>query len=92
MNQNPFVDVIRFLELSADECSDTVATLDAVNQRFRDALRPGTFLLLYESMIKSFHHDFKGKIKTIHKIHSIGYEIKKCVRCLKKCCGSLGAI
>ena len=37
---------------------------------------PGSFITLDESMIKSFHHDLKGKIEIIRKPRPIGNEMK----------------
>ena len=38
-----------------------------VNLNFQKFVAPGSFLTVDESMIKSFHHDLKGKIKIIRK-------------------------
>ena len=39
-------------------------------------ITPGSFITLDESMIKSFHHDLKGKIEIIRKPRPIGNEMK----------------
>ena len=75
MSYHYFEDIIRLLQLSADESPHRVVTLiDAVNQRFRDVLRPGTFLTLDESMMNSFHHKLKAKITC--KPSPIGDEVE----------------
>ena len=78
MSRDRFECIIRLLQLSRDDCPDqqVLDFLDAVNKNLKDAVRPGTFLTLDESMIKSFHHDLKGKIKIIRKPRPIGNEIK----------------
>ena len=48
----------------------------AVNDNFQKSVSPGSFLTLDKSMVKSFHHNLKGKIKIIHKPRPIGSEIK----------------
>ena len=48
----------------------------AINETFQNAITPGTYLTLDESMIKSFHRNLKGKIKVIRKPRPIANEIK----------------
>ena len=50
---------------------------DAVNTQFKQAVTPGSFITCDKSMIKSFHHDPKGKIEIICKPRPIGNKIKK---------------
>ena len=67
------------LQLSLSESPDlqVLDFLDVVNTQFKQAVTPGSFITLDESMIKSFHHDLKGKIKIICKPRSIENKMKK---------------
>ena len=47
-----------------------------INETFQNAITPGTYLTLNESMIKSYHWNLKGKIKIIRKACPIWNEIK----------------
>ena len=66
------------MQLSNDSDPDQQITefLHAVNTRFRNALHPESYLILGESMIKSYHRNLKGKIKIIRKPSPIRNEIK----------------
>ena len=66
------------LQLSLSESPDqqVLDILDAVNTKFKQAVTPGLFITLNESMIKSFHCDLKVKIKIIQKPRPIGNEIR----------------
>ena len=66
------------MQLSNDSDPDQQITefLHAVNTRFRNALHPGSYLTLGESIIKSNHRNLKGKIKIIRKPSPIRNEIK----------------
>ena len=77
-----FENIIANLQLSLMESPDqqVLDFLDAVNTQFKQAVTPGSFITLDESMIKSFHHDLKGKIKIICKPRPIGNEIKNMSR------------
>ena len=70
--------VIANLQLSLLESPDqqVLDFLDAVNTQFKQAVTSGSFITLDKSMIKSFHHDLKGKIKIICKPRPIGNEMK----------------
>ena len=78
MSRNRFEDIMKYLQLSHNKDSDQQITdfLHAVNTRFRNAIHPGKYLTLDESMIKSYHRNLKGKIKIIKKPRPIGNEIK----------------
>ena len=73
-----FKSIIANLQLSLLESPDqqVLDFLDAVNTKFKQSVTPGSFITLDESMIKSFYHDLKGKIKIIHKLRPIGNEMK----------------
>ena len=77
MSHNQFEDIIRHLQLSNDSDPDQqiIEFLHAVNTRFRNALHPGSYLTLDESMIKLYHRNLKGKIKIIRKPRTIGNKI-----------------
>ena len=64
-----FESITANLQLSSSESPDqqVLDFLDAVNTQFKQAVTPGSFITLDESMVKSFHHDLKGKIKIIGK-------------------------
>ena len=73
-----FKRIIAFLQLSGaidadQQVQDFVA---AVNDNFQKSVSPGSFFTLDKSMVKSFHHNLKGKIKIIHKPRPIDSEIK----------------
>ena len=55
--------------------------IESVNRVFQQTLIPGYVLVMDESMVKSFHHNLKGKIKIIRKPRPIGNEFKNV------CCG-----
>ena len=78
ISRQRFESVVANLQLSWEEDPDqqVLDFLDAVNAQFKSSLTPGSFITLDESMIKSFHHDLKGKIKIIRKPRPIGNEIK----------------
>ena len=65
MSRNRFEDIMKYLQLSLNKDSDQQITdfLHAVNTRFRNAIHPGTYLTLDESVIKSYHRNLKGKLK-----------------------------
>ena len=69
---------MKYLQLSHNKDSDQQITdfLHAINTRFRNAVHPGTYLTLDESMIISYHRNLKGKIKIIRKPRPIGNETK----------------
>ena len=69
---------MRYLQLLNDGDPDQqkIEFLHTVNTRFRNALHPGSYLTLDESMIKSYHKNLKGKIKIIRKLRLIRNEIK----------------
>ena len=73
-----FESIIANLQLSLSKSPDqqVLDILDAVYTQFKQAVRPGSFITLDESMIKSFHHHLKGKIKIICKPRPIGNEMK----------------
>ena len=78
MSRNQFEDIMKHLQLSHNKHSDQQITvfLHAINTRFRNAIHPGTYLTLDESMTKSYDRNLKGKIKIIRRPRSIGNEIK----------------
>ena len=47
-----------------------------VNDQFQEALGPGSYITLDESMVKSFHRNLHGKIKIIRKSRPMGNEVK----------------
>ena len=49
-----------------------IQLINAVNKRSVDAISPGYVLAVEESMVKSYHHDLKGKIKIIRKPRPTG--------------------
>ena len=62
--------VWRSIEVSAlpdsdDKDEQVLNYLEAVNLQFVDAFNPGDTICLDESIVKSFHHDLKGKMKII---------------------------
>ena len=65
MSHYGFEVILRFLQLSADASPDMrlLHFIDAVNQRFRNAIGRGTFKILEKSMIKFFQPNLKGKMK-----------------------------
>ena len=73
-----FEEVLRCLQLSDSDDKDeqVLNYLEAVNLQFADAFNPGDTICLDESMVKSFHHDLKGKMKIIRKPRPIGNEFK----------------
>ena len=78
MSRNRFEDIMKYFQLSHNQDSDQQITdfFHAINIRFRNAIHPGTYLTLDESIIKSYHRNLKGKIKIIRKPRSTGNEIK----------------
>ena len=73
-----FEEVLRCLQLSDSDVKheQVLNYLEAVNLQFADAFNPGDTICLDESMVKSFHHDLKGKMKLIWKPRPIGNEFK----------------
>ena len=73
-----FEEVLRCLQLSDSDDKDeqVLNYLEAVNLQFADAFNPGDTICLDECMVKSFHHDLKGKMKIIRKPRTIGNEFK----------------
>ena len=73
-----FEEILSGLVFSAVEDKNTqiLDYLDAANNKFQAALRPGDFLCLNESMVKPFYKHFKGKIKIIWKPCPIGNKFK----------------
>ena len=61
-----FEEILHCLQVSNAENEDQQIFdfVTEVNLNFQKSVVPGSFLTLYKSMIKSFHHDQKGKIKT----------------------------
>ena len=49
------------------------------SMKFGEVMRPGSYITLYESMIKSFHRNLCGKIKIIRKPRHVGNEVKNLV-------------
>ena len=49
---------------------------DAANSSFKTAIIAGNILVLYESIVKSFHKGLKEKMKIIRKLRPIGNEFK----------------
>ena len=78
LSGNRFEDIMRYLQLSNNSDPDQQITefLHAVNTRFRNAIHPGSYLTLNESVIKLYHRNLKEKIKIIWKPRLIGNEIK----------------
>ena len=78
MSRNRFEDIIRYLQLSndSDPGQQIIEFLHAVNTIFRNALHPGSYLTLDESMIKSHHRNLNVKIKIIRKPRLSGNKIK----------------
>ena len=62
-----YEEVLRYLQLfgSDDEDEQVLSYLNAVNSQFAKAFDPGDTISLGESLVKSFHHDLKGKMKII---------------------------
>ena len=73
-----FERIIAFLQLSGVTGADqqVLDFVADVNDNFQKSVSPGSFLTLDESMVNSFHHSLKGKIKIIRKPTPIGNEIK----------------
>ena len=73
-----FETILKYLQLSnsGNENQQILDFVAAINETFQNAITPGTYLTLDESMIKSFHRNLKGKIKIIRKPCPIGNEIK----------------
>ena len=73
-----FEEVLRCLQLpdSDDKDEQVLNYLEAVNLQFADAFNPGDTICLDESIVKSFHHDLKEKIKIIQEPRPIGNEFK----------------
>ena len=73
-----FERITAFLQLSGaiDADQQVLDFVAAVNDNFQKSVSPGSFLTLDESMVKSFHHNLKGKIKIIHKPRPTHSEIK----------------
>ena len=72
-------EILHCLQFSNAENEDQqiLDFLAEVNLNFQKSVVPGSFLTLDKSMIKSFHHDLKGKIKIIRKPRPVGNEIEK---------------
>ena len=71
-----FEDIMWYLQFSMDEDKDDQihSFIKAVNTSFKDALVAGDTLVVDESMVKSFHHGLKGKMKIIRKPRPVGNE------------------
>ena len=50
--------------------------ISAFNENCKEIMSPGEYLVLDESMVKSFHRNLKGKMKIIRKPRPIGNEFK----------------
>ena len=73
-----FDEIARFLQLSLDQDHNQQISkfLESVNSQFQTCLTPGSDVPLDKSLIKSFHHNLKGKIKIIQEPRPIGNKIK----------------
>ena len=78
MSRKRFEDIIKWLQLSSSPDADQqiLDYIAAVNTNTKKAFAAGTYVVLDESMIKSFHRNLKGKMKIIRKPRPIGNEIK----------------
>ena len=52
---------------SEDPNQQILDFIDATNKSFQNAVFAGDYLVVDESMVKSFHKDLKGKMKIIRK-------------------------
>ena len=78
MSRYRFEEILLNLKFSAadDKDDQIIDFLDAVNHQSQEAMRPGDYLCLDESMVKAFHRHLKGKMKIIRKPRPIGNELK----------------
>ena len=78
MPRKRFEDIVKWLQLSNSQDADQqiLDYITAVNVNNKKAFAAGTYVVLDESMIKSFHLNLKGKMKIICKPRPIGNEIK----------------
>ena len=81
MSIKRFENILKYLQLSENENEEqqVLEFVAAVNDWFQKALAPGSYITLYESMIKSFHRNLCGKIKIIRKPRHVGNEVKNLV-------------
>ena len=63
MSRYRFEEILLNLKFSAadDKDDQIIDFLDAVNHQSQEAMRPGDYLCLDESMVKAFHRHLKGK-------------------------------
>ena len=78
MPRKRFEDIVKWLQLSHSPDADQqiLDYITAVNDNTKKAFAAGTYVVLDESMVKSFHRNLKGKMKIIRKPRPIGNEIK----------------
>ena len=78
MPRQRFESILSYLQMSKSKDKDQqiLDLINALNLSFQEALQPGDFLCLDESMIKSYHRNLKGKLKIIRKPRPIGNECK----------------
>ena len=78
MTRHRFEEILQNLQFSfsGDKDQQVLDFLESVNKAFQNAVRPGDYLCLDESMVKAFHKNLKGKMKIIRKPRPIGNEFK----------------
>ena len=67
MSIKRFKNILKYLQLSEDENEEqqVLEFVAAVKDQFQKPLAPGSYIVLDESMIKSFHRNLHDKIKII---------------------------
>ena len=67
LTNQKFETILKYLQLYDldDEDQQILDFLAVINETFQNAITPGTYLTLDESMIKYYHRNLKGKIKII---------------------------
>ena len=58
------------------EYNEILQFIDAFNEKCEEVFIPGEYLVLDESMVKSFHRNLQGKMKIIRKPRPVGNEFK----------------
>ena len=79
INLKRFKSILQYLQFSnnADPDQQIPDFVDSINKNFQSSLAPGSYVMLDQSMIKSFHQNLKRKIKIIRKPRPIGNKVKK---------------
>ena len=78
MTRHWFEEILSFVQFSftPDKDKQIMEFLSEVNDNLLKTVTPGNIITIYESMIKSYHRDLKGKLQIKRKPRHIGNEIK----------------